>query len=608
MPMNNRHRPPFRLQAHVRLSLAICVAYLLAFSTMLRARSAQMHGRIDVIVTSGQLAPDGVSVIDRFGLPVINDKGQLAFTVAYAGSPIAAQDAIVRSGNTGLVQIAAKGQPFPTGASTFQWFGVFPAALNEQGEVGFWSAAASGPMGLFRASSDPIALETIAVSNQTLPDGSGVIHSFGIPSINDHGDIALWAALSSSTFPPGPHGLFRTTFGSELIDIVRQLDPVPNSTSKFWNIGPGNEGQPPPIVPFNNAGEVAFRAELMDGDNVLRGDRGIFRGDGTTLTTIARRGDPDPNGIGTLSGFEVWPSINDLGQVAFHTSIARQEPLQNLRAVYVGDGTSIVQIAIQNGVAPDGNGRFFQFGPIDLSQPGRLALNNRGQVAFPATLIDATDGATAGFFRGDGATLTQVVRLNEVAPGGNGLFSNLFGFPALNDAGQVAFSAQLSDTSGGTTDDSGIFLFDDVLGLIEVVRKGDGFLGSVLTGAGFFGGFPVADEFLGLSQTGTTRLAFVFSLADGRQGIAVWSLLPEGDFNEDGTVDAADYTVWRNGLGTKYTMDDYLVWKNNYGATTLGEGAGSSRSSLSLAPEPGSFVLMGLAAIILGGVRVRRRS
>ncbi len=38
----------------------------------------------------------------------------------------------------------------------------------------------------------------------------------------------------------------------------------------------------------------------------------------------------------------------------------------------------------------------------------------------------------------------------------------------------------------------------------------------------------------------------------------------EGDFNGDGAVDAADYTVWRDGLGTKYNQDDYDVWKANY--------------------------------------------
>lgn len=41
---------------------------------------------------------------------------------------------------------------------------------------------------------------------------------------------------------------------------------------------------------------------------------------------------------------------------------------------------------------------------------------------------------------------------------------------------------------------------------------------------------------------------------------------PAGDFNHDGFVDAADYVLWRNGLGTSFTPEDYGVWRNNFGS------------------------------------------
>ena len=46
-----------------------------------------------------------------------------------------------------------------------------------------------------------------------------------------------------------------------------------------------------------------------------------------------------------------------------------------------------------------------------------------------------------------------------------------------------------------------------------------------------------------------------------------------GDFNHDNIVNAADYTVWRNGLGTTYTLADYGVWKTHFGQG-LGSGTG----------------------------------
>ena len=38
-----------------------------------------------------------------------------------------------------------------------------------------------------------------------------------------------------------------------------------------------------------------------------------------------------------------------------------------------------------------------------------------------------------------------------------------------------------------------------------------------------------------------------------------------GDFNQDNTVDAADYVAWRNGLGTTYSPYDYELWRYHYG-------------------------------------------
>lgn len=61
-----------------------------------------------------------------------------------------------------------------------------------------------------------------------------------------------------------------------------------------------------------------------------------------------------------------------------------------------------------------------------------------------------------------------------------------------------------------------------------------------------------------------------------------------GDFNLDGTVDAADYVVWRNGLGTTYRAADYATWKAHYGET-LSTPDGSLATSV---PEPGLLPLL----------------
>jgi hypothetical protein len=70
-----------------------------------------------------------------------------------------------------------------------------------------------------------------------------------------------------------------------------------------------------------------------------------------------------------------------------------------------------------------------------------------------------------------------------------------------------------------------------------------------------------------------------------------------GDYNQDGTVDAADYVVWRHGLGTTYTQADYDVWRANFGQTIGSGGAGyplgASAEPLPIAvPEPASLLLL----------------
>jgi hypothetical protein len=66
-----------------------------------------------------------------------------------------------------------------------------------------------------------------------------------------------------------------------------------------------------------------------------------------------------------------------------------------------------------------------------------------------------------------------------------------------------------------------------------------------------------------------------------------------GDYNDDGVVDAADYTVWREGLGTVYTVNYYDTWRANFGRTS----SDSSNSATNAVPEPfAAFVPIALAA------------
>ena len=85
-----------------------------------------------------------------------------------------------------------------------------------------------------------------------------------------------------------------------------------------------------------------------------------------------------------------------------------------------------------------------------------------------------------------------------------------------------------------------------------------------------------------------------------------------GDYNGDNAVDAADYTVWRDTLGTigdglaadgnnngEIDPGDYEVWRENFGSMAAASLAGSS------VPEPATIVTASLIGLLLA---FRRRT
>lgn len=129
--------------------------------------------------------------------------------------------------------------------------------------------------------------------------------------------------------------------------------------------------------------------------------------------------------------------------------------------------------------------------------------------------------------------------------------------------------------------------------------------------------FQLGDIFVTQAEGGSEDLSLTFVYED-----VVFST---GDFNEDGIVDIADYTMWRDNLDSNVglanegstpgtvTVEDYTDWKASLGNTAGGAGnltvlAGVVRyvthtpiASLTAVPEPSSFVLL-----LVVGVLTRR--
>jgi hypothetical protein len=117
-------------------------------------------------------------------------------------------------------------------------------------------------------------------------------------------------------------------------------------------------------------------------------------------------------------------------------------------------------------------------------------------------------------------------------------------------------------------------------------------------------------------QNGTRKKLTALDAA-GLQDIG-WSLGPapgvNGDYNNNGVVDAGDYVVWRKRLNQNVTLPndttpgtvtaaDFAVWRANFGKVASGSGSGSLIAGGEV-PEPAA----GLLAVMIGLVACFVRS
>lgn len=125
--------------------------------------------------------------------------------------------------------------------------------------------------------------------------------------------------------------------------------------------------------------------------------------------------------------------------------------------------------------------------------------------------------------------------------------------------------------------------------------------------------------FLGAAYdtSGAQDLVFRYGTAEGLLlfGNVRYASFPEiaGDFNGDLTADAADFTIWRDTLGSqsdlradadgdkRVDLDDYAIWKNNFGATSAPAALAPAAT-----PEPASLTIFAGVGLLAAAPSRRR--
>jgi fibronectin-binding autotransporter adhesin len=96
---------------------------------------------------------------------------------------------------------------------------------------------------------------------------------------------------------------------------------------------------------------------------------------------------------------------------------------------------------------------------------------------------------------------------------------------------------------------------------------------------------------LGDMALGSTPSGFTYNLVHNTSNTSIDLVVGiPGDHNNDGTVDAADYVVWRKNIGTQQAYD---AWRSNFGRTASGSGMSTG------VPEPATGLLLSMGIVAL---------
>ncbi|HAV64054.1 MAG TPA: hypothetical protein DCY13_17020 [Verrucomicrobiales bacterium] len=478
------------------------------------------QGVLQVVALEGQPAPDGNGNMGRlfsaaFGPPVINHAGLMAFPAFHTNTAAGLSDsaAIYLFEGTALTMLVRGGWPAPPTLGNFSAFNTHSTTgtrfltLNDAGQVGVFADVSGDPnyadvcgAGLFRFA--PGAQIPVTLCGVADPRGLGAFSDFGEHALNALGRVAFQARIKVDDFTI-PIGVLH---GDEqgLQTVLLQGDTVPGGTETFtasllrgfndadrllifaddtgdqggladesiYLGGAGglelvvrNDASPPEgnglfehfqVGALNNSNLVAFTATLKETSGGTSDDAGLYLAQSNALHLVAREGSPAPNG-GNWRNFQQ-PSLNDRGAMAF-LGFADFN-LTYGSGVYVATTNTLTLLVPSRTPAPDGQGVL----NLEQSTFPILAINNRGQVLFQASIIGGLSTARMGLFLAEpDGTLHQVARrgqavlestINQIELTSTGGIvdaggADLGGQRPLNDAGQVAFWAELADGRDG---------------------------------------------------------------------------------------------------------------------------------------------------------------
>lgn len=593
---------------------------LMALSCLLVTQEAQSAPRI--VAASGQAAPGTAGAFNQIywsdGNPIpaippsLSDSGHVAFAASLTNNVgnvrLNTDTGIWTDHGSSLSMLVREGFQAPGAPAGAVFHRATNPIVNSSGAVAFHGLlraniggiTVNDNIGVWSSGEGPLTI--LARKGFQAPGTEPGVNflTLGDPNLSDSGGTAFYGTLSGTgVTTENSTGIWASRAG-QLDMIVRAGSQAPGMPA-----GVMFSHYHFPTAPFiTDSGQVSFVAKVIGPGINLGNDFSIWSERDGQLALLAREGDQAPGfPTGTTYSFDVRDVHFDRsGRYALRANVGLTGS-----AIFSESNDALRRAVATGDVAPGAmNGAIFSL----FESP---VVNSAGAVAFAGRYQAPDGGSGNGVWVKIGDQLRNVALQRGVAPGSN-LYFHSFEHLAFNDAGQVAFVAEMM-TLGGSQFKKGLFATTPA-GELRQIALVDGNSLPILAQAGgiaFNGSWNYSvPHRSGFNDRG--EISYLAFSADQTYAIVSDAVaLDPSDFNGDGLTDGADFLAWQRGRGKAtgalpadgdadrdgdVDAADLAAWRSAF------SGANSA-TEMAVVPEPatGALVTIGAVGLLIGARR-----
>ena len=250
------------------------------------------------------------------------------------------------------------------------------------------------------------------------------------PTLNNSGQVAFHSFLDATTVGGATDSVWAGAASDPHL-VVRKGDPAPGTSQDFGSLDLD------PLL--NNAGQLLINARVSGGN--FDQANGLWLGSEGNLQLLARTNTPISGSAQMIRDINRSSVVlSDNGKAAFLGTATN-----NKTAMWYGSPGNLVIAAMEGNPVPSDSGL-----PANVSFEVFLypapVINSTGKIAFEATVSNGGTIYGRSIWTGTPGNLQLLVREETAAPGVPGEdFYLLNAEPVINNAGTVAFGAQLSN-------------------------------------------------------------------------------------------------------------------------------------------------------------------